>query len=74
MENEGAVRFHVMALDINHPKHPDAMVRKTVTLDRDVEQRLRETALRTRRSFKRVINDTLCSALDAREPLTFGRF
>ncbi len=45
-------------------------MRTTVTLDRDVEQRLRETALRTRRPFKRVLNDTLRSALDAQEPLT----
>lgn len=49
-------------------------MRTTVTLDRDVEQRLRETALRTRRPFKRVLNDALRSALDAMEPLTAGRY
>jgi hypothetical protein len=49
-------------------------MRTTVTLDRDVEQRLREIALRTRRPFKRVLNEALRSALDAQEPLTAGRF
>ena len=61
-------------LDIRHARHHDAIVRTTVTLDRDVEQRLRETALRTRRPFKRVLNEALRSALDAQEPLTAGRF
>lgn len=49
-------------------------MRTTVTLDPDVEQRLRETALRTRRPFKRVLNEALRSALDAQEPLSAGRF
>lgn len=34
-------------------------MRTTVTLDRDVEQVLRETAARTHRPFKKVLNDTL---------------
>jgi len=37
-----------------------------VDLDRDVEGMLRETALRTRRPFKKVLNDTLRSALEGR--------
>ena len=49
-------------------------MRTTVTLDPDVEQRLRETALRTRRPFKRVLNEALRSALDAQEPPSVGRF
>lgn len=49
-------------------------MRTTVTLDRDVEQRLRETALRTRRPFKRVLNDALRLALDAQEPAVADRF
>lgn len=49
-------------------------MRTTVTLDRDVEQRLRETAVRTRRPFKRVLNDFLRSALDAQDPPATGRF
>ena len=34
-------------------------MRTTVTLDRDVERILRETAVRTRKPFKKVLNDTL---------------
>ena len=34
-------------------------MRTTVTLDRDVERILRETAMRTHRPFKKVLNDTL---------------
>ncbi len=49
-------------------------MRTTVTLDPDVEQRLRETALRTRRPFKRVLNDALRRALDTVEPVDAGRF
>lgn len=40
-------------------------MRTTVTLDRDLEQKLRENALRTRRPFKRVLNETIRSALAA---------
>lgn len=39
-------------------------MRTTVTLDRDLERILRETAVRTRRPFKKVLNDTLRSALE----------
>ncbi len=34
-------------------------MRTTVTLDRDLERILRETAARTHRPFKKVLNDTL---------------
>lgn len=34
-------------------------MRTTVTLDRDVERVLRETAVRTCKPFKKVLNDTL---------------
>lgn len=40
-------------------------MRTTVTLDRDLERILRETAVRTRRPFKKVLNDTLRQALEA---------
>jgi hypothetical protein len=40
-------------------------MRTTVTLDQDLEQKLRENALRTRRPFKRVLNEALRSALAA---------
>ena len=36
-----------------------------MTLDQDLERLLRETAVRTRRPFKKVLNDTLRSALQA---------
>ena len=39
-------------------------MRTTVTLERDLERILRETAVRTRRPFKRVLNDTLRRALE----------
>lgn len=39
-------------------------MRTTVTLDQDLEQLLRETAVRTRKSFKKVLNETLRRALD----------
>jgi hypothetical protein len=41
-------------------------MRTTVTLDGDLERILRETALRTRRPFKKVLNETLRSALEGR--------
>jgi hypothetical protein len=41
-------------------------MRTTVTLDRDLEQILRETATRTRRPFKKVLNDALREALEGR--------
>lgn len=34
-------------------------MRTTVTLDRDVERILRETAVRTHKPFKKVLNETL---------------
>lgn len=39
-------------------------MRTTVTLDRDVERILRETSVRTRRPFKKVLNETLRFALE----------
>lgn len=42
-------------------------MRTTVTLDRDVERLLRETAVRTRRPFKKVLNDALRLALEVQE-------
>ncbi len=42
-------------------------MRTTVTLDRDLEQILRDTAARTRKPFKRVLNETLQMALEGRQ-------
>lgn len=39
-------------------------MRTTVTLDRDVERILRETAVRTRKPFKKVLNDTLRAGIE----------
>jgi arylsulfatase len=39
-------------------------MRTTLTLDRDLERILRETAVRTRRPFKKVLNDLLRSAVE----------
>ncbi len=50
-------------------------MRTTVTLNRDLEQILRETAVRTRKPFKKVLNDTLRSALESKlRPDTIERF
>lgn len=50
-------------------------MRTTVTLDRDLEQILREVAVRTHRPFKKVLNDTLRSALESKlHPYTIERF
>jgi hypothetical protein len=43
-------------------------MRTTVTLDSDIEQYLRENAARTRRPFKRVLNETLRSAIAEAAP------
>ena len=39
-------------------------MRTTVTLDRDLERVLRETAARTHRQFKKVLNDTLRAGIE----------
>jgi hypothetical protein len=39
-------------------------MRTTVSLDRDVERILRETAARTHRPFKKVLNDTLRAGIE----------
>lgn len=50
-------------------------MRTTVTLDSDLEQLLRETAVRTRRPFKKVLNETLRGALEGSTgPARAGRF
>ncbi len=43
-------------------------MRTTVTLDRDVERLLRETALRTHKPFKKVLNDTLRAGIELTAP------
>jgi len=43
-------------------------MRTTVSLDSDIEQILRENAIRTRRPFKRVLNETLRSAIAGAAP------
>ena len=48
--------------------HDDAFMRTTVALDSDVERILRESAFRTHRPFKRVLNDMLRTAIAASVP------
>ena len=43
-------------------------MRTTVTLDRDVERILRETAHRTHKPFKKVLNDTLRAGIELSTP------
>lgn len=43
-------------------------MRTTVTLDRDVERILRETAHRTHKPFKKVLNDTLRAGIELSAP------
>lgn len=44
-------------------RHHDALVRTTVTLDADVEQLLRDAMHRSRKPFKRVLNEAIRSGL-----------
>jgi hypothetical protein len=43
-------------------------MRTTVTLDKDVERILRETALRTHKSFKKLLNETLRAGIKLTAP------
>ena len=43
-------------------------MRRTVTLDADVERRLREEMRRQGKGFKEVLNDALCRGLDPSGP------
>jgi hypothetical protein len=53
-------------LDSTRPKHHDAAVRTTVTLDKDVERLLRDAMHHSRKSFKQTLNDGLRVGLGAR--------
>ena len=46
--------------------HYDALMRTTVTLDKDVERMLRDTMHRTRASFKETLNQAVRAGLTAR--------
>jgi hypothetical protein len=49
----------------HHSKtHHDGCMRTTVNLDRDVERILRETAVRTHKPFKKVLNETLRAGIE----------
>ena len=49
-------------------------MRTTLTLADDVADALKERALRTRQSFKQVVNDTLRAGLRARKASRTGRY
>jgi hypothetical protein len=50
-------------LDSQSARHHDAIMRTTVTLDRDVERLLKEAMHRSRRTFKETLNRALRAAL-----------
>lgn len=53
-------------LDCKLLKHHDAVMRTTVTLDKDVERMLQDSMHRERRSFKETLNDAVRAGLGAR--------
>ncbi len=53
----------VRHLDSKQTWHHDALVRTTVTLDKDVERMLRDAMHRSRRSFKEALNAALRAGL-----------
>lgn len=55
----GTRSHHAWHLDINMLRHHDACMRTTLTLDRDVEQRLKQEMRRTGKSLKATVNDAL---------------
>src|SRR5689334_15742238 len=61
-------------LDITLSRHQDASMRTTVTLDKDVEQMLRSAMHKSRRSFKRTLNDAVRVGLGKRAMSKFKRF
>lgn len=52
----------------------DASMPTTLTLEEDLEQALREEARRSKRSLKRVVNETLRAGLAARRGPAAGRY
>ena len=59
-----------MHLDSSSKRHHDALVRTTVTLDKDVEGMLRDAMHRSRRSFKQTLNAALRIGLARNRPRT----
>jgi hypothetical protein len=61
-------------LDSTYRKHHDAIMRTTVTLDKDVEQMLRNAMHQSKKSFKRALNDAVRNGLSKRETPKSKRF
>jgi hypothetical protein len=62
-------------LDINGRRHHDASVRTTLTLERDVAERLQKDVRRTGKSLKAVVNEALRLGLGlAGKPRTLPRY
>jgi hypothetical protein len=57
-------------LDAIHPRHHDAFMRTTLTLDDDVARMLDEEAHKQRRPFKQVVNDALRRGLSSKRART----
>jgi hypothetical protein len=61
------LRVRLGHLDSKNHEHHDAKMRTTVTLDDDVESKLRQLAQRRRISFKEAVNSVLRRGLTAQE-------
>lgn len=62
----GFIAAAVCHLDASIPRHHDASVRTTLTLDPDVARLLAEEAHRQRKPFKQVVNDAIRRGLGGR--------
>ena len=60
-------------LDCHLIEHHDALMRTTVTLDRDVERMLQEAIHRSRRSFKETLNAAIRAGLSQKNPKAVSR-
>lgn len=55
-------------LDCNLIEHHDALMRTTVTLDRDVERMLQQAMHRSRNGFKETLNAAIRAGLSQKPP------
>lgn len=60
--------FLIKHLDSNITKHHNACMRTTVTLDDDVERMIKDAMHRSRKSFKKTLNDAVRAGLRSTKP------
>jgi hypothetical protein len=60
-------------LDCNLIEHHDALMRTTVTLDRDVERMLQQAMHRSRNGFKETLNAAIRAGLSQKPPTAMSR-